>query len=292
MVDFRSTPTELIFGLQGDLPAALLQSELPEALLQAESDRDDAARLRESDRIASQLQVELAKRSPTRTMSPDWIAAQPTSMRAKLRVTPEEEETILFHFSSTSSIPQTASLAGVGVDKVRSVVYAPDLQGRLSSIRESMRISVIRKIEETQTILLDALQNPDKLKDSSLTQISEVLTKISETQLNLLNASRSPEAIIREVDPASIFSGDELEYMAFLRRRLSAPSAPRELSGPSQASPEDVLSLLPHECLDPVYDVSPSASEVDPAADSSSSVSEEAIEEARQKFFEIMDERE
>jgi hypothetical protein len=122
-------------------------------------------------------------------------------------------------------------------------------------------MSVIRKIEETQTILLEALQDPHKLETSSLTQISDVLRDISTTQLNLLNASRSAEALIREVDPTALFSGDELEYMALLSRRLSSPTAlPSGSSGgidlDSEFQPEPTA-------LEAEYDLSPSSEEVD-----------------------------
>lgn len=241
-------PTFGAFGETGGPPVAM-------TLLQEQEAEEEARRNRESEQIARLYEAKLQERAPNRTMSPDYVAAQPTSMRAKLRVTPEEEETILFHYAATSSLARTRELAGSSDAKVRAVVYAPDLQASLAGLREAMRVSVIRKIEETQTILLDALQDSTKLEKASLSQISDILAQVSETHLNLVQATRSARISEVEVDPTSVFSGDELEYMAFLRRRLSAksPSAlPYESPSATSSSPDGGLD----DFLDPSFSVS------------------------------------
>lgn len=185
---------------------------------------DSEQRERESELIRDRMIARHNRAYRPSVMSPEYLASLPTTLAEKLRVTPEQEEEILYHYASTSSIPKTADLAGVGVDKVRAVVYNPQSQKHLVEIRDAMRISVISKIEETQTILLDALQDPQKLSQSSLTAISSVFQEISETQLALMTASRELAGSVATLaDPSSLFTGDELEYMAFLRRRLSAP---------------------------------------------------------------------
>lgn len=215
--------------------------------LQAE---DAEARRRESEEIGSRYAAELSKRAPNQTMSPEYLATLPKSLAEKLRVTPEEEEEIFFHYASTSSIPKTASLSGLSLDKVRAIIYSPASQNSLRELREAMGASVIQKIEETQTILLEAMQDPGKLSSSSITQIASVFQDISETQMGLLAAAREQTgATVALSDPTSVFSGDELEYMAFLRRRLTAPAS--QLSaGPSEST--DTMSG--HEFIDPEYE--------------------------------------
>lgn len=217
---------------------------IPSQLVQEMRDEDDLVRLRESEQIAEKVQKEFEKRSPNKTMSPEWLAAQPKSLKEKLRVTPEEEEDVLFHFASTSSIPQTITLSGVGQAKVRAIVYNPDSQERLATLRNAMRMSIVRKLEETQMILLDAIQDPDKLKDASVTQISSVLKDVSETHHNLLAAARSPENFLREMDPASIYTGEELELMAFLSRRLAVQQTGSPRTALPSGSPLDSPEAL------------------------------------------------
>jgi len=227
-----------VFDLFTDETKPLTSSQL----LQSERDAEIELRKRESDAIASRFADELTKRSPTKTMSPDYIASQPKTAVERYRVTPEEVEEILFHYASTSSIPKTTSLTGLPVTKVRAVVYSPALQDDLANLRLAMRQTVIRKMEETQTILLDALQDPDKLLSSSLTQISDVLREVSEIQMNLVASSQQRSMGLEMINPTDIFSGDELEHMAFLRRKLQAAGSGQTalpsggLPGPHDAS--------------------------------------------------------
>lgn len=262
------SPTQQTFAF-GDLTGPISSQSIPE-LIESFTTADNDARQRESETIASRYEASLQSRSATKSMSPDWVASQPTTMIAKLRITPEEIEEILFHYASTSSLPKTARLAGVSDAKVRAVVFSPASQATLDSLRNAMRMSVIRKIEETQTILLDALQNETKLNDSSLTQISDVLRQISETHASLVSATSSPEALLTTVNPTDIYTGDELEYMAFLSRRLRAGGQSKSISSNSFATDEFIESDL----TDAAYDVSPSAVPLDsrprgldPAAD-------------------------
>lgn len=226
------------------------------------SGSEDERRRRESHEIESRFADYLSKRSLTKSMSPDYVKSLPTSMKEKLRVTPEEEEAILYHYATTSSLNKTASACGVSLDKVRSVVYSPSSQTPLADLRDAMRISVITKIEETQTILLDAIQTPSKLDAASLTQLASVLSEISAVQLSLrdsLSSASRAYGLLQDADPADIFSGDELEYMAFLRRRLSLPSsASREMAG-SISGGESAMNG--HEFIDPDFVASPSASQ-------------------------------
>jgi len=261
----------------------------PSALLQKVEDEERRSRDRESLAISDRYQKTLESRGVSHTMSPDFVATQPTSLKQRLRVTPQEEEDILFHFAATASLPAASRLSGVSLDKVRAVVYAPEAQDKLASLRSAMRASIIRKIEETQTILLDAIQTPSKLDAATLSQLTDVFTKISETQVNLLSAaSRSSSAYAVEVDPTTVFSGDELEYMAFLRRRLSASGESNKTALPhgestgafGNSQPADEIlegafgnSQPADEILEGAFDVSPSAIEVDISAPSTSTAS-------------------
>lgn len=257
-----SPATQKSFGFLDDQPNRPLPAA---ALLDIEDGRAESARLAESEAISSRYSEKLAERSTTKTMSPDYVAAQPTSMITKLRVTPEEQEEILFHYASTSSIPKSARLADVSESKVRAVVYNPEGQDSLAALRSAMRMSILRKIEETQTILLEALQNEQKLNDSSLTQISDVLREISEVQHNLLAATSSPSAFVTEIDPSSIYTGDELEMMAFLRRRLSAPATPLPFG--DSAGPSSIAHSEADDYLETEFDIT-SSTDVDISSDS------------------------
>ena len=194
------------------------------------TESEDERRRREHDSVAATVQKEWDRRSPQRTMSPDYVNSQPKTMRAKLGVTPEEEELTLFHYAATASIPKTVELSGVSAPKVRAVVYAPDLSASLQTLRDAMRVSVLRKIEETQEILLDALQDPSKLEKATLSQLSEVLGQVSEVHQNLVSATRgSGGAFGNSVRIEDAFTPEELEYMAFLQRRLTSGVTPVEL---------------------------------------------------------------
>jgi hypothetical protein len=219
-----------------DLSAFGVPLDPPSVSASARLHEDDAARRRrESEQIQREYERELQKRSPQRTMSPEYLATLPSSLAEKLRVTPEEEELILYYYAATASVPKTAEACGVSLDKVRAIVYNPRSQSAISDFRDEMRLSVINKIEETQSALLEALQDPDKLRDSSLTQISSVFAQISETQLSLRTAEReSARASASIADPTVIFTGEELEYMALLRRRVSSGGTPLELPFASQ----------------------------------------------------------
>ena len=236
----------------------------PAELLQTLADDEDEARRRESEAIASRLRQKLVdERSPMRSMSPDYVASLPSSMIEKLRITPTEVEEILFHYAATSSIPATVRESGYGQAKVRAVVYSPNSAEPLAALRSAMRISVIRKIEETQLILLDALQNPEKLADATLTQISSILEDVSTVGENLRSASRESGGLA-SVDPATVFSGDELEYMAYLRQRLTSGGgpSPEAFYQPTPSSADSV------ETVEAEFVVSDFVSEIDISDDS------------------------
>ena len=216
------------------------------AILSAHSDE---ARKRESDAIARAVEEELLKRNAVTPKAPEYVARMPKSLREKLRVTPDEEEEILYAFASKSSIPRTASATRLPLEKVRAVVYDPELQGNLEALRNEMRMNVIRKIEETQTAILETIQDPRKLEDSSLTQLASVFETISSTQLSLLSAARELAGASRPiVDPAKIFSGDELEYLALLRRKVEA--SPTALA--AEVLGEEDFSPSGHDFVDTV----------------------------------------
>lgn len=213
--------------------------------------QDEEQRDRENEVISQRYHQELEKRNASRSMSPDYINSLPKSLIEKLRVTPEQQEEILYYYASTSSIPKTAEASGVSLDKVRAVVYNPDSQSTISEIRDALRISVLSKISETQHALLEAIQDPQKLHDSSITQLASVFTDITESQINLTTAQREatgPSAALS--NPSEVFTGDELEYMAFLRRRLSAgPTAePIPLA-------TEVDDMRGHEFVDTAFSV-------------------------------------
>lgn len=220
-------------------------------------DSEYESRLNESEEIEAEVARKYDANNRRPTLSPDYLASLPKSLAEKLRVTPEEEEEILFHYASTSSIQKTALASRVPLDKVRAIVYSPRFADRLGQIRDAIRISVIQKIEETQITLLDTLQDPDKLRDASLTQIASVFSTISEAQINLLTSQGFQTGAHAAVaDPSQIFSGDELEYMAFLRRRLSSPLTPPPTSigvGVEATDPDG--GMTGHEFIDPDFAV-------------------------------------
>lgn len=218
------------------------QSEAPgqEANSNGSNDVFDTEQRKQESELIRDRMIDRHNRSyrPS-VMSPEYLASLPASLAEKLRVTPAEEEEILYHYASTASIPKTATLTGLTLDKVRSIVYNPETQTRLADLRDAMRISVISKIEETQTVLLDAIQDPAKLNAATLTQIASVFNGISETQLALLQSTREATGGLALVaDPSSIFSGEELEFMALMRRRLATGTSPVLQAGP-QNDPMD-----------------------------------------------------
>lgn len=209
---------------------------------------EDELRRRESEEISKRYAQDLEKRNYVTPMSPGFIAARPASMMEKLRITVEEEEEVLFHFAATRSIHKAASSCGITLDKVRAIVYAPQNQDHLGELRTAMRMSIVEKIGETQTVLLDELQNPTKLNDSSLTQIASVFETISETQVNLLRASREAAGGSGgTIDPTAVLSAEDMEYMALLRRRLSADPPPARL--PHEVDPSHT-SMAGHDFVD------------------------------------------
>lgn len=224
-------------------------------------------RRQESEEIEARYAEQLARRNYVTPMAPEFVASRPTSMVEKLKITPEEEEEVLFHYASTRSIHKTASSCGITLDKVRAIVYAPQNQDHLDDLRNAMRMSVIEKIGETQTVLLDEIQDPRKLTDSSLTQIASVFETISETQVNLLRASREMNGpSSNAIDPTVVLSAEDMEYMALLRRRLAAGPPPPLLSHEVDQSH---VSMDGHDFVDAEYSSSPGLEEEqDPPADS------------------------
>lgn len=247
----------------------------PTDIFDSNHNPSDTDRVSESEEIELRLSAERDLKNARRTMSPEYLASLPKSMIEKLRVTPEEQEEILFHYATTSSLPKTALATHLPLDKIRAVVYSPQFADQLGQIRDALRVSVIQKIEETQIQLLEAIQDPTKLANASLTQISSVFSEISETQLNLLR-TRSEIAGSSAVlaNPSELFSGDELEYMAFLRRRVTSPS-PSPLSSGQQTGRDGVEradrdEFAGHELIDTSFTSSSSSSEetfdLEPAA--------------------------
>jgi hypothetical protein len=197
---------------------------------------DSERRSRESDDIASRYASALETKSQ-RSYSSDFVSRQNRSLMDRLHVTPEEEELVLYYFSSTASLSKTSSITGIHRDKVEAIVYSPSAKSRINDLRQEMQLSVLSKIEETQTVLLDSLQDDQRLSAAPLREIAEVFTDVSTVQLNLLSASRKlAGSTIDSVDPSALFTADELEYMAFLRKRLSLPQG-AELPSGSEVDP-------------------------------------------------------
>jgi hypothetical protein len=184
----------------------------------------------ENQEITERFRDSLDQRGRRSNFSPTYLKALPKSMAEKLHTTPEEEEQILYLYAATYSIHKTASACGLSLDKVRAVVYSVSAQDSIAEYRDQMKISVLQKIEEAQVVLLEELQDPDKLKVASITMISEVFSEISATQANLISSIRANQSPTDNMDPGRVFSGEELEYLMLLRRRLSigAPELPEE----------------------------------------------------------------
>lgn len=186
----------------------------------------------ENEEIAARYHDELARRGHRVPFSPSFLEAQPRSALEKLRVTAEEEEQVLYLYAATYSIHQTASASQLPVDKVRAIVYSPSANDRIQDYRDQMKISLLQKIEETQVVLLDSIQDPNKLADASITMLSDVFVEISSTQSNLLTSLRESHTI-STVDPSELFGGEDLEYIALLRRKLAlGPSATSQSEDP------------------------------------------------------------
>lgn len=180
----------------------------------------DSFRVQENEEISGQFRSHLDRRGQRSNFSPSFLNSQPKSALEKFHVTTEQEEQILYLYAATYSLHQTAASSGVSLDKVRAIVYSPLSTEKINHYREEMKISVLQKIEEAQIVLLDSLQEPEKLKASSITQISEVFVEISGTQANLISTLREAYSPTSDMDPGEFFTGEELEYMKMLRRRL------------------------------------------------------------------------
>ena len=224
-----------------------------------ESEAEENLRRMESEKIEARLSQEHSARFQPMTKSPDYLASLPTSLAAKLRVTPEEHEEILYHFAATSSVPKTALAARVSLDKVKAVIYSPESTSTITQLRNAMRASVMQKIEETQVQLLEAIQDPTKLQATPLGILANVFTDISQTQINILKAQHEvASGSVAIADPSSLLSGDELEYMGFLRRRLSSPprtsSLPAATGGDEGSEDLSHHAMNGHEFVDPLYE--------------------------------------
>lgn len=218
----------------------------------------------ENAEIQQAFHSQLAARGQISPFSPSFLNSRPKSLAEKLRVTSEEEEKILWHYASTFSIHQTAADLSISISKVRSVVYNPEFRDRIQANRESMQVGILQKIEEAQVVLLDAIQDPEKLKNASITQISEVFTEISGTQAALISSLQAAQgSSVANVDPARVFTGEELEYMMLLRRRLDIgerPDTTRE--APDLDAPLEVL-----ETSGMVLDHTPPQTDIDDPED-------------------------
>ena len=221
----------------------------------------DDLRSRENEEITERFAKQLEARGHRSPFSPDFLNSLPRSALERYRITPEQEEEILYLYAATYSLHQTARSAGLSLDKVRAVVYSPSATPKIQAYRDQLRVSVLQKIEEAQVVLLDAVQDPDKLKAASITQISDVFTDISTTQGNLLTSLREASVGSTISDPTEVFDGEDLEYIALLRRRLSIGQRPRSLNFSTDDPPGDFLethfvegssvNLDPNDPLDP-----------------------------------------
>ena len=204
----------------------------------------DSVDLREAENAEIQggYHAQLALRGQRNNFSPEFLNAQPRSLAEKLKVTPEEEEQILYLYAATYSIHRVSQDLSISLNKVRSVVYLPDNRPLIDEYRTQMKLGVLDKISETQQVLLDAMQDPDKLQNSSITQISKTFQEISEVQGNIVSSIRDSHDPTANIDPSQVFGGEDLEYIALLRRRLSI-GAPDGATGglPPDSSSDSVI---------------------------------------------------
>lgn len=212
------------------------------------------ARLSESAEIEQRFAASLETRNlnGAHKYSAEYRVSLPKNSIEALGISAEQEEEILFQYASTYSIQKTASLAGVGVDKVRAVIFNPTNSEPIRIFREKMRVSILAKIEDTQVALLEAIQDPHKLHSSPLRELSNVFTDITASQISLMKANQEaagPSEL--QVDPSQIFSGEELEHMAYLRRRLAL--TPSGSNGPSGTG-VDHDPMAGHDFVDPEYE--------------------------------------
>lgn len=189
---------------------------------------------------------------------------KPKNEMERLHITPEQEEEIRFHFAMTSSIPKTVSATGLDTLRVRAVVFNPDSSQAIAMMRDRLRVSVMDRIGETQAALLDAMQDEHKLANASLREIANVFSEITSSQVSLKTAERELAGTLESsVDPADLFSGDELEYMAFLSRRVhtNRPSALRE-SPVDPYGDNEIIDVQP-SVVDPGFEPLPPIAEPD-----------------------------
>lgn len=218
-------------------------------------------RILESQEIEERL--EAARQRP---QFPYLSPSSPLVTRApkthvQYNIDPATEEAILFNYAMTASLKRTAEQSGVGVDKVRSVVYSPASREAIGGLREQLRVSVLQKIEETQTALLDAILDPLKLEKANLSTLSTVFAEITDKHILLAKSAQETSGLTAQLaTPTDVFSGDELEYMSLLRGRLSrrgeeggSPAlAPTPIS---DVDPGYTLNVTGHEILDPSFSV-------------------------------------
>lgn len=254
----------------------------------------DQDRRLESERIEREYAEHLAPRNGAteHKYSADFLASRPRSALEALKITPEQQELVIYHYASTSSIPKTAALSGLGVDKVRAIIFNPTSSERIDDYRAKMRVSIIGKIEQTQVSLLEAMQDEIKLRNASLREISGVFSEVTAAQVSLVTATREAAGPAElSVDPSEIFSGEDMEYMALLRRRLDFPasgkSSAREAGDPMSGHDLIDVDFTPHK-IDPGYDPIPDvrSREYDPFAEQNEgldSENSEKIEDFKEK---------
>lgn len=239
---------------------------------------DNTDREAESAEIERRYDQYLAPRNGAteHKYSPEYMNSRPKSALEALRITPEQQELVIFHYASTSSIPKTCALTGLGSDKVRAIIFNPSSTPIIDEYRTKMRVSILGEIEKTQVDLLEAVRDQNKLKNATLREISLVFSEITTSQVSMMTASREVASggFGNSVDPTKIFSGEEMEVMALLRRKLDVGSthvlSARETSDPMSGHDlvDTSFSLSP-DAVDPGYEAIPTiiSREYDPFAE-------------------------
>lgn len=198
-------------------------------------EEDPTAEIRraESDRLKAEYLKTLEPRNnqTEHKYSPNWQREQPKTAIQKYHVTPEEQEEILFQYAVTSSIPKTVKATGCDSRKVRAVIFAPDADSVIVNLRNRIRANIIDKIGETQFELLDAIQDPTKLQNAGLRELASVFSEISSTQMGLISAQKEAAGgSFAKVNPEEVFSGEDLHFMALMRRKADLASAGRSIA--------------------------------------------------------------
>lgn len=137
-------------------------------------------------------------------------------------LTDEQIERLHLEYAQTGSYRAAARAVGVSVESARKYLK-PGVDTADSSLRQmrtQKKIDIVDKIAEVQIKLLDALIDPQHLKDAGFTSIATTFGILTDKRL-LLTGQATQRTETLTSDPAARLTPDEMEAAARIRAKLA-----------------------------------------------------------------------